>query len=97
MLDLAHEDMLTRIGSRARVRVFTGEQAFIRGTVFLANMNHYRRQGGDEAERLYERYKMEADAEIARAVAVTARDLDQDAAIEAEEQMSYRSINLYRS
>ena len=96
LLDLAHEDVLTRIGAKARCRVFAGSTQYNRAVVYLAISNIYRRQASDDGTRLFERYRAEAEAEIERIVAIVPRDSDQDAAIEASDQMSYRNLKLVR-
>ena len=96
LLELSHEDVLSRLGGKGRARVYTGSREFTRAVVFCAWMNHFRRATSEDGQRLYERYRQELADELERMAEVVPRDENQDGAIEESERRAYRSIRLYR-
>lgn len=99
-LDRALNDVVSRLSALTEGRAwsYVGPDSFKRATVYAAQMNLYRKQAGDDAEQLYERYRAEFQSELERVVAGTAwRDADQDGAVDASEQRSARSMRLYRA
>lgn len=97
LLNSAHEDLLTDIGSKGRARVFTGSAEFSAAVASRFLVNHYQPMMGDEAERLYDRWKEVYALERDKAVAITPRDADQDGEVEAHEVLSLRNVPLTRS
>ena len=96
-LDIAHNDILARIGAKARVRVYPGSTEFVRATAFMFAANHFGAIATDSAERMYERYMERAEAEISRVTALVPRDEDQDGvANEPHERISARTVPLGR-
>jgi hypothetical protein len=57
----------------------------------------YRRQPGDEANQLYERYRDALNEELEGVMQTTPRDADQDRVIEEDERISGTTIGLIRS
>ena len=96
LLEIAHDDVLSRLGGKGRARVYTGSREFTRAVVFAAWMMHFRRATSEDGQRLYERYKEELGDELERMAEVVPRDEDQDGAVEENERRAYRSIRLYR-
>jgi hypothetical protein len=96
-LDVAHEDMLTDIGSKGRCRVFTGSAEFSSAVACMFLVNHYRPQTGEEAQRMYDRWLGVYAAERDKALAVVPRDTDQDGRVEAHEVLSARNVPLTRA
>jgi len=95
-LDAAHRHVLSLIGAKGRVRVFTGSEAFKDCTVLAWWKRHYRRMKGEANGEMFGRYKNELDEEIARTVETTPRDLNQDGIITESEKMSFNSVKLAR-
>jgi hypothetical protein len=97
--DMAVEYVLGRIAAIApdqRARVMPGDREFEYAVGLAAWMMYYRRQRGDDAAELYERYKDSLDSEIARVAGTTPRDADQDKSVEIDERISARSIRIIR-
>ena len=98
--ELALQEVLKRLASASkdlRARVYPGSMAFRRAGVMAAMMAVYRRQRGQEAADLYERYKAELDAEISVICQATPKDSDQDGVVEENEKSSYSTVQLFRS
>lgn len=98
-LQRAWDDVAGRLASLTSGRAWTyvGATSFIRATIYAAQVGLYRRQSGDGARELYERYQAELQSEIEKVVAGTAwRDENQDGAIGGSEQRSGRSMRLIR-
>lgn len=97
LLDAAHGDVLSRIGSRGRVRVYPAGPEFNRAVALQCMSNYYGAQSSDSADRLYERYRDRATVELDRIMANIPRDEDQDGkANEPEERMNFRSVPVIR-
>lgn len=96
LLDLAHEEVLQRLGTAGRARCFTGSSEFISCTVLAMLMLYYERMASAEGTALYERYKQSLQEELERTSATTPRDTNQDGVAAPQEQMVMRSIPLRR-
>jgi len=97
LLDLAHDEVLERIGVLGRrIRVFPASSEFVSATAMAALMLHYQPQATDEGTRLYERYESLTQREVERVVEITPRDENQDGVVQAAEKVSMRSVILRR-
>jgi prepilin-type processing-associated H-X9-DG protein len=97
LLDLAHDEVLERIGVLGRrIRVFPASSEFVSATAMAALMLHYQPQATDEGTRLYERYESLTQREVERVVEITPRDDNQDGVVQAAEKVSMRSVILRR-
>jgi len=99
LLDLAFEHVLSRIASVSqdlRVRVFTASSVFKHVTALAFLQMLYMRQKGEDARDLWERYRAEVTAEIARLCVTTPRDADQDGVVEGDERISAGTVRLSR-
>jgi hypothetical protein len=96
LLDSAHERVLSRIGGRARVRVYPGSEAFILATALAVMVRLYRPRPGAAAQQLYDRYRQELQEVIDEMQNWAPRDTDQDGIIEEAEQISTRTGRIYR-
>lgn len=97
LLDLAHEEVLERIGTTGRrIRVFPASSEFVSATAMAALMLHYQPQATDEGTRLFERYSTLLEREVERVVEITPRDDNQDGVVQAAEKVSMRSVILRR-
>lgn len=98
-LDLALADVIKRIGTRERGRVwnYIGPDSFRDATILAAQRRLYRRTSGEESRELYERYTSELSDELERVMSSVAwRDANQDGAVDEAEQPTYRSIRMLR-
>lgn len=99
MLDLAHQDVLTRIAAKspeARGRVMPASESFVQATVFAFYERLYRPRAGMEQQALADGYAKRLNEEIERIAGILPRDADQDGAVETHEKLSVRSIRLRR-
>jgi hypothetical protein len=95
-LDLAHESVLSKIGARARARVFPGSTEFTRAVVLTWWEAFWRRLEGDSAQNMLNRYERESAEEIARVAATAPRDENQDGVVSAEERFSMATVPISR-
>ncbi|MEE9366923.1 MAG: hypothetical protein V3W44_09575 [Dehalococcoidales bacterium] len=95
VMDVAHEMVLTRIGAKARVRVFPGGPEFIEATALALAVRMYRQR--EAKAELYERYRIELNEAIDRIVAIVPRDDDQDGIPEGHERINMRSSRIHRA
>jgi hypothetical protein len=96
---LAREDVLKQVAATSvdqRARVFTSAHEFKHAAVFAALKRIYRKQSGDDAQQLYDRYRAEFEAEVAKVCGVVPRDSDQDSTIEEDEKVYARSRRIVR-
>lgn len=76
---------------------YTGPHRFARALIFGAQTWLYRRQAGDAATVLYERYQTAYTQALDEAFAAASRDADQDRSPEPHEQVAGRSGRLLRA
>ena len=97
LLDLGHEEVLSRIGAKHRARVYPGSMSFISATVLAALMLYYEHQPTEQGTVLYERYTQLLQEELERVTEIIAPDSDQDGKIEATDRQAFSAIVVRRA
>jgi hypothetical protein len=97
LLDLAHDEVLQRIGAAGRARVFTGSTEFKNATVLCFLMLFYERMSSQEGTALFERYKELFEQDLERTMQTQPRDLNQNDEVHPAEQMPSASIVIRRA
>lgn len=97
LLDDAFNEVLEKIGGKARVRVYTGSNAFRRASVFAACAAIFRHKPGDSARELYERYTKAFEQAAEDLQGVAPRDEDQDGVITERERITMKSGLIFRA
>lgn len=97
LLDLAHDEVLQRIGAQGRARVFTGSPEFKNATVLAMLMLFYERMSSNEGKELFERYSNLFEADLERSMNTTPRDTNQDGVVAPAEQMMTGSVIIRRA
>ena len=98
LLDLAHEDIVKKLATPVSGLVFTyvGPEQFRTATVLQALHRRYRRQPGEMAKEMSERYSMLVGQEIQGMLTMQPRDEDGDEIFRESEKKSWRSARIYR-
>lgn len=97
LLNIAHEEVMSRIGGRTRVRTRPGSTEFKKATVFSFASALFRRRPGESADQLYKRYREELNNEITRIMETVPVDADQDGSIDQDDKRSSRTVQLFRA